>query len=252
MLSKFESEHQEMSAELKAELGKNLADRVEYTRALLNGFQKRLSEISKENQQMAQKLRKDLANGETERLNEYKEIMNSIHATIKGIRKEIKVAQKAMAEMLSDYSQDRSQASAEWKKMQDAIAQIKKNGSGSVKAEKKVEKVIENKADNKVKSVEKKVETPVAAPKAEETKKIPVAAKPAAKIEETPVKAEPIVPMSLEDKIVDFINKHPKGVKISEMEAPLGETRMKLGYIAKNLLESGKVQKIDNIYYPKK
>jgi hypothetical protein len=248
MLSNFEKEHQDMSAELRAELSKNLADRVEYTRTLLNGFQKRLSEISKENQKMAQKLRKDLANGETERLNEYKEIMNSIHATIKGIRKEIKVAQKAMAEMLGGFSQDRSQASAEWNKMQETITQIKKNGPGSVKAEKKVEK----KAESKVKPVEKTVEALVIAPKAEETKEVPVAAKSAAKIEETPVKAEPIVPMSLEDKIVDYINKHPKGVRISEMEKPLGETRMKLGYIAKNLLDSGKIQKIDNTYYPKK
>jgi uncharacterized membrane-anchored protein YhcB (DUF1043 family) len=63
MLENFEKDHLEMSAELRAELGKNLAERVEYTRTLLNGFQKRLSEISKENQQMAQKLQKDLANG---------------------------------------------------------------------------------------------------------------------------------------------------------------------------------------------
>jgi len=36
------------------------------------------------------------------------------------------------------------------------------------------------------------------------------------------------------------------------MEKPLGETRMKLGYIAKNLLDAGKIQKVDNIYFPLK
>jgi hypothetical protein len=50
MLATFDKEHHQMSDELKAELSRNLAERVEYTRTLLNGFQKRLSEISKENQ----------------------------------------------------------------------------------------------------------------------------------------------------------------------------------------------------------
>ncbi len=58
--------------------------------------------------------------------------------------------------------------------------------------------------------------------------------------------------MTLEQKVLDYINNHPQGVKISEMEEPLGETRMKLGYIAKVLLDEGKVQKIENIYFPLK
>jgi hypothetical protein len=60
------------------------------------------------------------------------------------------------------------------------------------------------------------------------------------------------VPMTLEEKVLDYINKHPMGVKVSEMEAPLGETRMKIGFIAKTLLEEGKVQKMDNLYFPSK
>ena len=69
---------------------------------------------------------------------------------------------------------------------------------------------------------------------------------------ETLVKPPEPVQMTVEEKIVDYINKHPKGVRISEMEEPLGETRMKLGFIAKNLLDAGKVQKVDNIYFPLK
>jgi len=226
MLEKFEKEHLEMSDELRAELSKNLAERVEYTSTLLRGFQERLSEISKENQQMAQKLRKDLANGETERLNEYKDVMNGIHLSIKGIRKEVKDIQKVTAGMLGDFSHDREGASAEWNKMQDAIAQLRE--TGVVKPPKEV-----------VKKVEKK------------EAKMEISAE---KVKETPVKAEPkpVVPMTLEEKVLDFIKKHPKGVKVSEMEKPLSENRMKLGFIAKNLLDSGKVQKVDNIYFPVK
>ncbi|MDP2339180.1 MAG: hypothetical protein Q8N05_22525 [Bacteroidota bacterium] len=231
MLDRFEKEHLEMSAELRAELSKNLTERVEYTRTLLNGFQKRLSEISKENQKVAQKLRKDLANGEIERLNDYNGIMKGIHVAVKGIRKEVKDIQKATTGMLGDFSQDRGQASAEWNKMQDAIAQLKKTGVVIPSKE------VVGKAEKKR---EVKIEPPT-----EAVKKIPVEVLPK-------VESKPVVPMTLEEKIMTYISKHPKGVKISEMEEPLGETRMKLGFIAKGLLDEGKVQKMDNIYFPLK
>lgn len=226
MLEKFEKEHLEMSAEQRAELSKNLAERVKYTRTLLNGFQKRLSEISKENQKMAQKLRKDLASGEAGRLNDYNGIMKGIHVAIKGIRKEVNDIQKATSGMIGDFSQDRSQASAEWIKMQDAIAQLRKTGV---------------------------VTPPKEAVKKEAKKEAPVQA-----VKETPVNEEPAfnsspeVLITLEQRVLDYIGKHPNGVKVLEMEEPLRETRMKLGFVAKNLLDEGKVQKVDNIYFPLK
>jgi hypothetical protein len=57
--------------------------------------------------------------------------------------------------------------------------------------------------------------------------------------------------MKLEARVLDYINQHQQGVRISEMEIPLGETRMKLGFIAKILLEERKIVKIDNQYFPK-
>ena len=128
MLATFDKEHHEMSDELKAELSRNLAERVEYTRALLTGFQKRLSEISMENQKMAQNLQKALAKGEVERIKEYNGIMKGIHAAIKGIQKEVQEVQKATSGMLKNYANDREGAVAEWNKMQVAIAKIRKTG----------------------------------------------------------------------------------------------------------------------------
>jgi len=227
MLANFEKEHMDMSAELRSELSKNLADRVEYTRNLLNGFQKRLFEISKENQKMAQKLRKDLSKGEAVRLSDYNGLMKGIHLAMKNIGKEVKDIQKATAGMIGDLSENRVQAAAEWKKMQEAMAQIRETGmvkpikTAAKKAEKK-----ESKPEIVVKAV----------------KEVPVEMKP-----------EPeVFPITLEEKVLDFINKHPNGVKISEMEEPLAETRMKLGFVAKHLLDEGKVLKIENIYYPLK
>jgi len=222
MLATFDKEHQEMSAELKAELSQNLAERVEYTQVLLHGFQKRLAEIGKENQKMAQKLQKDLAEGEVERINEYNGIMKDIHSAIKGIQKEVKEVQKATSGMMTNYANDRAGATAEWNKMQSAIAKIRKTG------------VVEQPKQGEKKEVkEKAVVEPVM---------------------EAPVEVHPksIIPMTLEEKMLDLINKHPNGLRVSEMEQPLGETRMKLGFIAKALLENGKVQKLENIYFPKK
>jgi hypothetical protein len=224
MLATFDKEHQEMSAELKAELSQNLAERVEYTRVLLNGFQKRLAEIGKENQKMAQKLQKNLAKGEVERISEYNGVMKGIHAAIKGIQKEVKEVQKATSGMLNNYANDREGAATAWNNMQAAIAKIRKTG------------VVEP-----PKAVEKKVVK--AEIVAEPVMEAPVEVAP-------PVEAKPTIPMTLEEKVLDFINKHPNGLRISEMEQPLGETRMKLGFIAKALLEEGKVQKLENVYFP--
>jgi len=239
MLAKFEKEHFEMSVELRAELSKNLADKVEYTRTLLNGFQKRLSEISKENQKMAHQLHKDLANGETERLDEYNGIMKGIHLAIKEIRKEVNDIQKATSGLITDYTQDRNQASAEWKKMQDAVAQLRKTGVVKqhkeivVKPEKKKEPITELKTEH---VTEVKFEPIIETPKAIEIKE----------------HFNPIIQKTLDQKVLEYINMHPNGVKISQMEEPLGETRMKLGFIAKTLLDEGKVQKVENIYFPMK
>ena len=253
MLNRFEKEHMEMSDELRADLSKNLAERVEYTRSLLNGFQKRLADISNENQQMAQKLRKDLDNGETRRLKDYNGIMKEIHLAIKGIRTDVKNIKNFIAAMLGDFSQNRVQASTEWNTMQNAMAQIRK--TGIVPPTKEVIKKVEKQEVKEEIPVEAVKEAPVEAKKEipiEAPKETPVKAK-----KEIPIKEEPTFtsfheePKTLEDKVLDYINKHPKGVKVSEMEEPLGETRMKLGFIAKNLLDIGKVLKLENIYYPK-
>jgi hypothetical protein len=245
MLARFEKEHSDMADDLRADLGKNLAGRIEYTRTLLHGFQKRLSEISRENQKTAQKLRKDLEHGETERLSDYNNIMKGINVAIKNIRNEVKGVKNSTSTMLDDLFQNRVEAAAEWGKMQKAMAQVRKKGVATSPKEviKKTEKnVVKKEPEIKVEKkvvAEKKI-------KAEVSSEKPV----------KPVKAEPVAipappePKTLEEKVLNYINKHPKGVKISEMEVPLGQSRMRIGFIAKVLLDQGKVLKLDNIYYP--
>ena len=266
MLATFDKEHLEMSDELKAELGRNLTERVAYTQTMLSGFQTKLAEISKENQETAEKLQKDLANGETERLRDYNGIMKQIHSDIKGIQKEVKEVRKTTSDTLGNYANERKKAVDEWNKMQATMAEIRKTGM--------VEQpdVVEKKEEKAKTVTEPVVEAPVEVEPKEEVKpqkevkpkeevkpqkeakpkeevKPQKEAKPKEEVKPTE-KSKPEVSMTLKEKVLDYINKHPKGVKISEMEKPLGETRMKLGFIAKALLEEGKVQKLENVYFP--
>jgi len=54
----------------------------------------------------------------------------------------------------------------------------------------------------------------------------------------------------MEETVQRFINSQPNGVKIAEMEETLRQSRLRLGYVTRKLLNEGKVVKIENKYYP--
>ncbi len=226
MLEKFASEHKEMSADLRKELDDATNERFKYTHSLLKSIQGRIAEISNENLTAARKLKSDLNHGEAERLKEYNALFDRISSEVTELR-------KSTSSLLDNYSKDRSQGREHWNKMQEDIAAIR--GGDKKAGQKKVEKIVE-KIEVKVQPVAVAVpELPVVVEKA------PVLVVPTPKISEE---------SRLEDKILHYINNHPQGVKVSDMEEPLHETRMKIGFAAKCLLDAGKVSKIENLYYP--
>ncbi len=230
MLEKFGTGHKEMSDELRAELSKTRNDRFEYTQALLKSIQGRIAEISSENDNAARKLRKDLDQGDAERLKEYNALFDRISREVTELR-------KSTSALLGSYSSDRAQGAEHWKQMQEQIAAIRGGGYQEVESPKKVEKAVEKN--------EEKAEAAVAV-----IKELPVFEQktPTENIE-LPIAHEEL---TLEDKIFQYINSHHEGVKVSDMEEPLHETRMKIGFAAKCLLDAGKVSKIENLYYPVK
>ena len=54
----------------------------------------------------------------------------------------------------------------------------------------------------------------------------------------------------LEGQVLEYISNRPEGVRVGDMEEPLGTNRMRLGVIAKKLYESNKVRKEENLYLP--
>ena len=257
LLAKFDKEHKDMAAALRAGLDKDEVNRMKEFVALMKNINEEISGIFTYTHDLLEKSEVErlkefailmksineeilrifsythdmLAKGEVERLKEFNIVM-------KGIQNDVKNLKKAVAELLGDFAQDRGEASAAWKKMSDILAQLRKT---AVTPLKQVVRKAEKKEVKMEIPVEEVKETPV-----EEVKETPVNAVPKPKAE-----PKPVVPMTLEEKVMDFINNHPEGARISEMEEPLGETRMKLGFIAKNLLNEGKILKIENIYYPK-
>ncbi|MEI7420502.1 MAG: hypothetical protein WCK18_00345 [Prolixibacteraceae bacterium] len=54
----------------------------------------------------------------------------------------------------------------------------------------------------------------------------------------------------MEELVEKYINSNSNGVQIAEMERTLQQSRLRLGYVTRKLLNEGRVQKIDNKYYP--
>lgn len=228
MLDKFGNEHKEMSEELKAELSRTRKERFEYTQNLIQNIQSRIKDIGNENDMAALKLRKDLDSGDAERLKEFNSLFEKISSEVQELK-------KSTADLLGGFKEDRTQGGKYWAEMQEKIAAIR---AGEVKESNKTAEIIKT-------VVEVKNEPPVIV-----VKDIPVVeAKEIVPIVEIPVEREQV---SLEEKILHYINSHIEGVKVSDMEEPLHETRMKIGFAAKCLLDAGKVSKIENLYYPAK
>ncbi|MBU1035268.1 hypothetical protein KJ974_01060, partial [bacterium] len=128
---------------------------------------------------------------------------------IEGFSGEDKERAAEVAELIAGFKKEREEASIAWKELL-----------------------------TKMSAKEKKI---VSIPEALEPKEKEVSIPEATEIEEKEV--------SIEEKVLEFIEKHPEGVRIGDMEGPLGVMRMRLGRIAKKLLDEGKLRKEENLYF---
>jgi hypothetical protein len=195
---------------------KTIRDIEKDTHDMLKGFQS-------EHKKMAADLRKTLAKEEADRLKENVNLMNQFQAEDKDRIAEGKDRNKEVLDLLKEFSTEREKMAASWQALTAAMAK-----KSSIKP-----KVA---ADVKVRPVKEVIEV-------KEVKEVKEAAE---EIKEDKPSSE----MDLEGKVLGFIRRHPEGVRVGEMEEPLGVLRMRLGVIAKVLLEKGKVRKEENVYFP--
>ena len=252
MLKGFQAEHKEMATNLRGELAKGeenrlkdfkatmaeikkfVADMVEVTAKLMEQIRKEqgernkavadlLEKFAKDHEVMAAELKQSLAKGETDRLEDFKEMMKGIQKYVADVVKETKrlmdeirarqdERNKEVLDLLQEFQTEREKMAANWQAL--TVKMAKKRGiMPKMEAEVKVRPVKEA-----IKEV----------------------------IEEEEVTPD----MDLDEKMLQFIKKHPKGVRVGDMEETLGVVRMRLGVIAKKLLEEGKIRKEEKMYFP--
>ncbi len=56
--------------------------------------------------------------------------------------------------------------------------------------------------------------------------------------------------LRLDEQILEYIKQHQEGVRITTMEQKFRESRMRIGFITKRLLNEGKILRIQDDFYP--
>ena len=273
MLKGFQAEHKEMATNLRGELAKGEDNRLKDFQVMMANIQKFVSDIGKEvsamierfqaeHKTMADELRENLGKGEVDRLKAFNDMMGNIHQDINQIEtyvanklKEFSDAHADMSEelkkMLAEYVADMVKATTQL--MSDIQKRQKERNTevadllGAFQTER--EKMAANWLALTVKMAKKRG----IMPKMEAEVKVRPVKEAIAAIEVIEEEEEEVIPdinLSLEDRVLEFIERHPKGVMVGNMEEPLGVTRMRLGVIAKKLLEEGKVRKEEKMYFP--
>jgi len=262
MLKGFQREHKEMAGNLRGELAKGEEDRLKAFKSMMADIQKgvkeietyvenKLKEFSDAHKEMADKLRSDLKKGETGRLKDFKSMMT-------GIKKALKEIETYVANKLEEFSDAHADMSEELKKalakyVDDMVKATKKLMGDIQKRQKERNAEVADLLDA-FKTERENMAGNWQSIVATMAKKRGIMPEVEAEVKVRPVKEaikEEVSPeMKLERKVLKFIEKHPKGVKVGDMEEPLGIARTRLGVIAKRLLEEGKVRKEGNMYFP--
>ncbi|MEW6002860.1 MAG: hypothetical protein AB1638_09480 [Nitrospirota bacterium] len=226
MLKGFQKSHKQMSVEQAKSLADFVADLTKNVGNMMKGIQKAHKE-------MADELKESLEKGETDRLKSFKSMMGNI-------RKGIKDIESYVANKLKEFSDAHAEMSEELKK------DLAKYVSGIVSGTKKLLSKYSSDMKKAANAWQGMSETLSRARKGRA-----VVPKLEAKVKVRPVEeAVEEVEVDLEEKVLEFINQHPEGLKVSDMEEPLGVARTRLGAIAKRLLDEGKVRKEENLYFP--
>ncbi|MCL3782179.1 hypothetical protein EMN47_17460 [Prolixibacteraceae bacterium JC049] len=225
LLESFSVNHNNMAKSLRDDLNTYQNSLALDTCNMLERFQEELNDMSLKLNEKLLHSQQSINDNEQQRLEHYQQTMQEISSKVTSIK-------QATAKLLKDCSQERIQMSLEWESLVQKLNEIK-NGDQVVNIKPPKEQQ-SPKADISYKTKSSKPST---------AKKVILEEK----------KPTPLAPkeMSLEEKIISYVAAHPEGVKVSEMEEPLGEQRMRIGYLCKKLLESGKLTRHENAYFPK-
>ena len=233
MIKEFNDAHNNISVELKKDL-------TNYVLDIKVNVENKLKEFSDAHAEMGEELRKELAKGETDRLTSFKSMMEEIQKRIEENQKSVKEIEPYVNNKLKEFHNSHTDMSEKLKKnladYVEGIVSETRNLLTGFETERK--RMATNWQNMAAAMAERR------GVKAEVKEEIKV--KPIKESVEKKVSSG----NDLENKVLKFIEKHPKGVKISDMERLFGVPRVRLGQISNRLLNDGKVRKEEKLYFP--
>ena len=246
MRDAFEADHREKSAgqaKMLQEFHSALSDSVKEMR---DAFGVDHREKSAEQAKMLQEFRSALSDSvdklidalgadRSERSAEQARTLQEFHSALSNsVEKMLHVFSADHQKMKKAQGESLAALMNELRQSSEALRNVQKGDSGKV-------------APKAAKAKKRKVEpekAPVVAEKEE------ASAMEAGSLVQTVEEEAVAVSEDLEGQVLEYIASRPEGVRVGDMEEPLGANRMRLGVIAKKLYESNKVRKEENLYLP--
>jgi uncharacterized protein YicC (UPF0701 family) len=223
MLKAFSSGRQQMSDEQASNLGGFVGNLHSSVETMVAGFFNERMTMSKD---LKDRLSKDVSDIESyveEKLNAFhKAHADMSKETKKSLSQYVKGISKGVRNLLHECESDMKASRASWNGMVAPGKAKAKTSKPLAEAKGKPKPVVE--MQEKVITVEEAIEK-------HETK-------------------QPEPEEDLSAKIMSFINAHPGGARVVEMEESFGVARIKLALMAKKLLEEKRISKSENMYYP--
>lgn len=221
LLQAFTAERQDMSAEQSKML-------QEFHGALNDSVKELLQVFTAERQDMKKTQDENLASMMKSLGDSAQDFKRDVQQMMRGVRQEHQENAKKVRGQLDHLIEELRQGS-------EALGNVQRGGSG---------KEVSRAAKAKKRKVEPEKKAPVVV---EHDEASVIAAESLVQtVEEKTVTASE----DLEGQVLEYISSRPKGVRVGDMEEPLGTNRMRLGVIAKKLYESNKVRKEENLYLP--
>ena len=262
-------------------------EREEEVSSLLETFDKEQQEMANALNEAFEQARASRLEAEVARLQEISAFLDTVREKRNARENEVKSIQNEVKSLLNSYAEEREGMAAAWRSLSEIIQQRKAGVSIEVPpvveeevspTEPAVPEVEELPAEETAPVAEEEVPpTEVAAPEVEE---LPVEeTAPAEEEEALPSRAtSPVVEVALpvedeaipveeevseeetasaegdreelQNQMLSLINSHADGLKLVDLGEELGVPWRSLVLLARNLVESGQVTKVDVFYYP--
>jgi gas vesicle protein len=223
LLKELHKSHQQMSDEQAKGLSDFVNDLTRDVSTMINAFAGARGEMSKE---LKSKLADDVKNMGAYTKSKLKEFEASHKMMSDALRKSLAAyvndMSRGVGKLMQEYSTDMDKTRTSWAEISSTVAGL--NTEADVPPGKYLEEV--------------PIIMPTEFIAQEEIEK------------EGPEEQSLLPEEEIEEKVLEYINGHPEGVKVGTMELALDVPRMRLGLKAKKLLEEGRVRKENNLYFP--